>query len=77
MKPRCFFLPATNYSYPLESSSMSQSYSSGFSSGYGSGYRGSSMGGGYTTGSKKTILVKKIETLNGSVVSEDSEIIRD
>ncbi|XP_034769968.2 keratin, type II cytoskeletal 8 [Acipenser ruthenus] len=70
----------TSYNYPLESSSMSQNYSSGFSSGYGSGY-GSGHGSGYrgssSSSSKKTILVKKIETLNGSVVSEDSEIIRD
>lgn len=65
-------------------SSYSGSYSSGYSSGYGSGY-GSGVGGfssgstgGYsTTQSKKNVVIKMIETKDGRVVSESSEVIED
>ncbi|MGG6533025.1 UNVERIFIED_CONTAM: hypothetical protein C3P02_20555 [Clostridioides difficile] len=70
-------------------SSYSGGYSSGFSSGYGSGY-GSNLGGfsggssgGYSSGgysttqSKKNVVIKMIETKDGRVVSESSEVIED
>lgn len=65
-------------------SSYSSSYSSGYSSGYGSGYgsgvggfSGSSAGGYGTTQSKKNVVIKMIETKDGRVVSESSEVIED
>ncbi|XP_029011698.1 keratin, type II cytoskeletal 8 [Betta splendens] len=74
----------------LQKSSYSSSYSSGYSSGgyssggYGSGY-GSGLGsyssgstGGYsTTQTKKNVVIKMIETKDGRVVSESSEVIED
>lgn len=65
-------------------SSYSSSYSSGFGSGYGSGYgsgvggfSGGSAGGYSTTQSKKNVVIKMIETKDGRVVSESSEVIED
>lgn len=65
-------------------SGYSNTYSSGYSSGYGSGSGyGSSLGGfsggsGYsTTQSKKNVVIKMIETKDGRVVSESSEVIED
>ncbi|XP_029994917.1 keratin, type II cytoskeletal 8-like [Sphaeramia orbicularis] len=78
-------------SYPMESvkSSYSSGYSSGFSSGgysgsygggYGSGFSGTSGTSGYgttTTQTKKNVVIKMIETKDGRVVSESSEVIED
>ncbi|XP_070824371.1 keratin, type II cytoskeletal 8 [Chaetodon trifascialis] len=67
----------------MKSGYSSTSYSSGYSSGYGSGAGyGSSMGGfsgssGYNTQSKKNVVIKMIETKDGRVVSESSEVIED
>lgn len=73
-------------------SSYASTYSSGYSSGYGSGYgsgsgsgygsglgsfSGSSAGGYSTTQSKKNVVIKMIETKDGRVVSESSEVIED
>jgi len=73
------------------SSGYSSSYGGGHSGGYGMGY-GSSSGGGYgsssggfssgsgystTTQSKKNVVIKMIETKDGRVVSESSEVIED
>ncbi|XP_053280499.1 keratin, type II cytoskeletal 8 [Pleuronectes platessa] len=73
-------------------SSYSSGYSSGFNSGYGGGYGGgyssgygSSAGGfsggssgGYSTSqTKKNVVIKMIETKDGRVVSESSEVIED
>lgn len=77
---------STSYGgYPMDS--MKSSYTSGFSSSYGGGYGGSmgsgsfssgSTGGGYnTTHSKKNVVIKMIETKDGRVVSESSEVIED
>ncbi|KAI4873779.1 hypothetical protein NFI96_010629 [Prochilodus magdalenae] len=79
---------STSYSsFPMESagsgySSYSSGYSSGFSSGYGGGYGGSySSGSGYgdssITQSKKSVVIKMIETKDGKVVSESSEVVQD
>ncbi|XP_029361671.1 keratin, type II cytoskeletal 8 isoform X1 [Echeneis naucrates] len=74
---------STSYSgYPMDSlkSSYSSGYSSGFSSGYGSGmggFSGGSAGGYSTTQSKKNVVIKMIETKDGRVVSESSEVIED
>ncbi|XP_056130843.1 keratin, type II cytoskeletal 8 [Lampris incognitus] len=78
---------STSYSgFPMESvkSSYSSGYSSGFSSNYGGGYGGFSAGsaGGYGGGSfssqsKKNVVIKMIETKDGKVVSESSEIVED
>lgn len=57
-------------------SSYSSGYSSGFSSGYGSG-SGFSGGSGYSSQSKKNVVIKMIETKDGRVVSESSEVIED
>lgn len=57
-------------------SGYSSSYSSGFSSGYGSG-SGFSGGSGYSSQSKKNVVIKMIETKDGRVVSESSEVIED
>ncbi|XP_006785326.1 keratin, type II cytoskeletal 8 [Neolamprologus brichardi] len=79
--------------FPMDSmkSSYSSTYSSGFSGGYGSGY-GSGYGGGYSSGgfssssgsaggystqTKKNVVIKMIETKDGKVVSESSEVIED
>lgn len=56
-------------------SSYSSSYS-GLSSGYGSG-SGFSVGSAYGTQSKKNVVIKMIETKDGRVVSESSEVIED
>ncbi|XP_040008438.1 keratin, type II cytoskeletal 8 [Xiphias gladius] len=74
---------STSYSgYPMDTmkSSYSSGYSSGFSSGYGSslgGFSGGSTGGYSTTQSKKNVVIKMIETKDGRVVSESSEVIED
>ncbi|XP_038578946.1 keratin, type II cytoskeletal 8-like [Micropterus salmoides] len=78
---------STSYSgYPMDTmkSSYSAGYSSGFSGGYGSGYGSklggfsSGSGGGYsTTQTKKNVVIKMIETKDGRVVSESSEVIED
>lgn len=74
-------------SYP--SSNYSSSYGGGYSSS-GSGYGGSSLSsyggmgggsasagsGGYTQ-TKKNVVIKMIETKDGKVVSESSEVIED
>ena len=61
--------------------SGSGSYGGGFSSGgFSSGGFSSSSGsaGGYsTTQSKKNVVIKMIETKDGRVVSESSEVIED
>jgi len=69
------------------SSGYSSGYGGGSGSGYGagSGYGGSSASyssgggsGGYsTTQSKKNVVIKMIETKDGRVVSESSEVIED
>ncbi|XP_070767119.1 keratin, type II cytoskeletal 8-like isoform X1 [Enoplosus armatus] len=72
------------------SSGYSSGFSSGYGSGYGSGmgsmgsmggmggFSGGSSGGGYsTTQSKKNVVIKMIETKDGRVVSESSEVIED
>uniref|UniRef100_A0AAY4BYK1 IF rod domain-containing protein n=1 Tax=Denticeps clupeoides TaxID=299321 RepID=A0AAY4BYK1_9TELE len=73
-------------SFPMESSSSySSGYSSGFSSGYSSGfsggYGGYSSGSGYgdsgLTQNKKSVVIKMIETKDGRVVSESSEVVQD
>uniref|UniRef100_A0A8B9KRP6 Keratin 5 n=1 Tax=Astyanax mexicanus TaxID=7994 RepID=A0A8B9KRP6_ASTMX len=79
-------------SFPMESagsaySSYSSGYSSGFSGGYGgsysggyssgSGYGGSGYGDSTTTQSKKSVVIKMIETKDGKVVSESSEVVQD
>lgn len=72
------FIPVAGYSsFPMETAgSAYSSYSSGYSSGYSTGY-----GGGYgdssSTQSKKNIVIKMIETKDGRVVSESSEIVQD
>lgn len=81
---------STSYSgFPMDSmkSSYSSTYSSGFSGGYGSGYGGgyssggfsssSGSAGGYSTQTKKNVVIKMIETKDGKVVSESSEVIED
>lgn len=64
-------------------SSYSSGYTSGLSSGYGGGY---SSGAGYSSGSgygdsitqtKKSVVIKMIETKDGKVVSESSEVVQD
>lgn len=72
--------------------SMKSSYSSGYSSGYSGGYSsGGYSSGGYSSGgfssgsaggysttqSKKNVVIKMIETKDGRVVSESSEVIED
>lgn len=60
-------------------SSYSSSYS-GLSSGYGSGYgsgSGFSASSAYGNQSKKNVVIKMIETKDGRVVSESSEVIED
>ncbi|XP_030625936.1 keratin, type II cytoskeletal 8 [Chanos chanos] len=70
-------------SYPLESagssySSYSSGYSGGFSGGYGGGYSsGSGYGDSSITQSKKSVVIKMIETKDGKVVSESSEVVQD
>ncbi|XP_026223881.1 keratin, type II cytoskeletal 8 [Anabas testudineus] len=75
---------STSYSsFPSDTlrSSYSSGYSSGFSSGYGSsglgGFSSGSAGGYSTTQSKKNVVIKMIETKDGRVVSESSEVIED
>ncbi|KAL4623662.1 keratin, type II cytoskeletal 8-like [Arapaima gigas] len=74
-------------SYPMESagstfsSYSSSSYGGGFGGGYGGGYSSSSSGGGFgnkdLTQSKKSVVIKMIETKDGKVVSESSEVVQD
>lgn len=67
----------------LKSSYASSNYSSGgYGGGYSSGGYGSggfSSGSGYstTTQTKKNVVIKMIETKDGRVVSESSEVIED
>merc|ERR1712035_19017 len=83
---------STSYGgFPMDSmkSSYAGTYSSGYSSGgyggssYSSGGSaygsGSSHGGSgsYTTQTKKNVVIKMIETKDGRVVSESSEVIED
>ncbi|XP_048873231.1 keratin, type II cytoskeletal 8 [Brienomyrus brachyistius] len=73
-------------SFPMESASSAYSSysSSSYGGGYGGGY-GGSYSGGYGTGygasdisqSKKSMVIKMIETKDGKVVSESSEVIQD
>ncbi|XP_068606602.1 keratin, type II cytoskeletal 8-like [Brachionichthys hirsutus] len=74
--------------YPTESmkSSYSNTYSSGYSGGYGGGYgsgfsssgfSGSSSGGYATSQPKKNVVIKMIETRDGVVLSESSEVVED
>ncbi|KAL7398761.1 hypothetical protein ABVT39_014786 [Epinephelus coioides] len=78
----------SSYSSSVSSGYGSSAYGSG--SGYGSGYGGSAYGGssmtgfsggssgGYTTTqTKKNVVIKMIETKDGRVVSESSEIVED
>lgn len=71
-------------------SSYSSGYGGGYGSGgYGSGgysSGGYSSGGAYSSGSssgyggtqsKKSVVIKMIETKNGRVVSESSEVMQD
>lgn len=54
------------------------SSSSGYAGGYSSGFSSGSGAGGYsTTQSKKNVVIKMIETKDGRVVSESSEVIED
>ncbi|XP_053542306.1 keratin, type II cytoskeletal 8 [Ictalurus punctatus] len=63
--------------FPMESAgSAYSSYSSGYSSGYSAGYSGG-FGDSSSTQSKKNIVIKMIETKDGRVVSESSEIVQD
>ncbi|XP_070694945.1 keratin, type II cytoskeletal 8 [Pempheris klunzingeri] len=72
---------STSYGgFPMDSakSSYASTYSSGYGgyssgSAYGSGYGG----GSYSTQSKKNVVIKMIETKDGRVVSESSEVIED
>uniref|UniRef100_A0A671U665 Keratin 5 n=1 Tax=Sparus aurata TaxID=8175 RepID=A0A671U665_SPAAU len=76
---------STSYGgFPVDSMKSSYNYSSGYSSGYGSGggygvsgFSGGSSGGYTTTQSKKNVVIKMIETKDGRVVSESSEVIED
>ncbi|KAG7239859.1 hypothetical protein INR49_030592 [Caranx melampygus] len=74
---------STSYGgFPMDSmkSSYASTYSSGYGSGYGSsigGFSGGSAGGYSTTQSKKNVVIKMIETKDGRVVSESSEVIED
>lgn len=79
-------LPAASYGgFPMDSlkTSYSGTYSSGaygssgYSSGYGSSSGGYSSGSSYGTQSKKNVVIKMIETKDGRVVSESSEVIED
>lgn len=51
--------------------------SGGYGSGYGSSTGGFSSGSSYSTQSKKNVVIKMIETKDGRVVSESSEVIED
>ncbi|XP_051961431.1 keratin, type II cytoskeletal 8-like [Xyrauchen texanus] len=74
---------STSYGgYPMESAGSGySSYSSGYSSGFSGGYSGSySSGSGYgdsITQAKKSVVIKMIETKDGRVVSESSEVVQD
>uniref|UniRef100_A0AAQ5Y7C8 IF rod domain-containing protein n=1 Tax=Amphiprion ocellaris TaxID=80972 RepID=A0AAQ5Y7C8_AMPOC len=83
---------STSYSgFPMDSlkSSYTSGYSSSYSGGYGSGASSAGgYGGGYSSGSsggytttttqsKKNVVIKMIETKDGRVVSESSEVIED
>lgn len=72
-------IPTASYSpFPLESAgSAYSSYSSGYTSGYSTGYGGGYGDSSSLTQSKKNIVIKMIETKDGRVVSESSEIVQD
>lgn len=53
-------------------SNYSSGYSGGYSSGYGSGFNDTSL-----TQTKKSVVIKMIETKDGKVVSESSEVVQD
>ncbi|XP_035015176.1 keratin, type II cytoskeletal 8 [Hippoglossus stenolepis] len=68
------------------SSGFNSGYGGGYSGGYGGGYGSSSSAGGFSGGSsggystsqtKKNVVIKMIETKDGKVVSESSEVIED
>lgn len=68
---------SSNYASSGYGGYSSGGYSSG---GYSSGgYGSSNMGGGsgYSTQTKKNVVIKMIETKDGRVVSESSEVIED
>ncbi|KAI1897046.1 hypothetical protein AGOR_G00079080 [Albula goreensis] len=67
----------SNYSsFPMESTGSSySSYSSGYGGSYGGGYSSGSGYGG--TQAKKNVVIKMIETKNGTVVSEATEVLQD
>ncbi|XP_051518267.1 keratin, type II cytoskeletal 8 [Myxocyprinus asiaticus] len=78
---------STSYgAYPMESAGSSyNSYSDGYSSGFSGGFSGG-YGGGYSSGSgygdtitqaKKSVVIKMIETKDGRVVSESSDVVQD
>ncbi|KAJ8409217.1 hypothetical protein AAFF_G00242380 [Aldrovandia affinis] len=77
----------SNYSsLPIESAGGSFStYSSGYGGGYGSNYSSGggygsnySSGGGYgSSQAKKSVVIKMIETKNGTVLSESTEVLQD
>ncbi|XP_076597088.1 keratin, type II cytoskeletal 8 [Chaetodon auriga] len=80
---------STSYGgFPMDGMGMkgsySSTYSSGYNTGYGSGAGYGSSGGGFSsssgfsnTQSKKNVVIKMIETKDGRVVSESSEVIED
>ena len=73
------------------SSGYSSGFGGGFGGGYGSGYGGGYSGSNYSSGSgygggstsnvttqnKKRVVIKMIETKDGKVVSESSEVVDD
>jgi basic type II keratin len=73
------------------SSGYSSGFGGGFGGGYGSGYGGGYSGSNYSSGSgygggstsnvttqnKKSVVIKMIETKDGKVVSESSEVVDD
>lgn len=74
--------------YSSYSSGLSSGYGGGYSSGgYSSGgYSSGGYSGGYSSGSgygdtvsqtKKSVVIKMIETKDGRVVSESSEVVQD
>lgn len=88
MKPSSLssILPAASYGgFPMDNlkTSYSGTYTSsgygsgGYGSGYGSSTGGYSSGGSYSTQTKKNVVIKMIETKDGRVVSESSEVIED
>uniref|UniRef100_A0A8C7D0G8 Keratin 5 n=1 Tax=Oncorhynchus kisutch TaxID=8019 RepID=A0A8C7D0G8_ONCKI len=83
-----FPMESANSTY---SSGYSSGFGGGFGGGYGSGYGGGYSGSNYSSGSgygggstsnvttqnKKSVVIKMIETKDGKVVSESSEVVDD